>query len=201
MAVITEIVPQQNFETVLYKIAEILFTELTNQRSAHDNMPEFSVFIERMTPYDKSENVMINVTSRAVNYGSHTESDSQGKADYNIEIYAPLEHTFINGNDPSKKFTLHKVAGIIRYILSSTKYVVLGLPFGLIGGTYVESLQYFDDFNNQEGANIRTAILGFAVRVQENQQLWQGVQIFSNTSEVKLDQTDKGYKLIKNTIT
>jgi hypothetical protein len=198
MAEITEIVPQQNFETVLYKIAAILFTELTNQRSAHDNMPEFSVFIERMTPYDKAENVMINVTTRSINYGSFTESDSQGKTDFNIEIYAPLEHTSINASDSSKKFTLHKVAGIIRYILSSTKYVVLGLPYGLIGGTYVESLQFFDDFNNQDGANIRTAILGFSVRVQENQQLWQGVEIFSNTSEVKLDQTDLGYKLIKN---
>lgn len=195
---ITEIVPQQGFETVLYKTAEILFTELSNQETAHNNMPAFSVFVERMTPYDKSENVMINVTSGSVNFGDHTESSSQGKTTFNIEVYAPLEHVSIAAGDTTKKFTLHKIAGMIRYILQSSKYVRLDLPLGLIGGTYVDSIQFFDDFNNKDGANIRICTISFSVRVMENQELWNGVLLAQNTTQIKLDQTDLGYKLIKN---
>ena len=196
---ITEIIPQQGFEIVLYKIAEILFTELSNQQTAHSNMPDFSVFVERMTPYDKSENVMINVTSKSFNYGSFTESSTQSKSDFSIEVYSPLEHTSISSDElATKSFVLHKVSGIIRYILQSSKYKTLDLPLGLIGGTYVESIQFFDDFNNKDGANLRLSTVGFSVRIMENQQLWQGVTLFSNTSQIKLDQTELGYKLIKN---
>lgn len=196
---ITEIVPQQGFEKVLYKIAEILFTELSNQQAAHSNMPDFSVFVERMTPYDKSENIMINVTAKSFNYGSFTESSTQSKSDFSIEVYSPLEHTSISSDElATKSFTLHKVSGMIRYILQSSKYKTLDLPLGLIGGTYLESIQFFDDFNNKDGANLRVSTLGFSVRIMENQDLWQGVTLFSNTSQIKLDQTDLGYKLIKN---
>lgn len=196
---ISEIIPKQGFEVVLYKIAEILFSELSNQKTAHSNMPDFSVFVERMTPYDKSEGVMINVTSGSANYGNFTESTTQSKTDFNIEVYSPLEHVFIKADDSiSETFTLHKVVGMVRYILQSTKYKTLDLPLGLIGGTYVESIQFFDDFNNKEGANIRIATLGFSVRIMENQDLWNGTELKDNVSQIKLGQTELGYKLIKN---
>lgn len=196
---ISEIISKQGFEVVLYKIAEILFSELSNQKTAHSNMPDFSVFVERMTPYDKSEGVMINVTSGSANYGNFTESTTQSKTDFNIEVYSPLEHVFIKADDSiSETFTLHKVVGMVRYILQSTKYKTLDLPLGLIGGTYVESIQFFDDFNNKEGANIRIATLGFSVRIMENQDLWNGTELKDNVSQIKLGQTELGYKLIKN---
>lgn len=198
MELITELIPQQGFEKALYKTALVLFTELTAQKDTHNNMPDFSVFVERMTPYDKSEGVMINVTTNAINYGQYTERDSQGKTDFNIQVYSPLEHTYIDANDDTKTFTLHKVIGLIRYILQSTRYLRLDLPAGLIGGTYVENIQFFDDFNNQDGANIRMANMVFSVRVQENQELWAGVTLFNNTSQIKLDDTDLGYKVISN---
>lgn len=196
---ITEKIPTQGFEKVLYRIAEILFLELTAQKATHDNIGNFQVFLERMTAYDKSEDIMINVTTSSANYGNFTETDTQGKTDFNIEVYAPLEHTFIAADDKVKRFTLHKVVGMIRYILQSTKYNILGLPPGLIGGTYVESIQFFDDFNNQDGANIRLATLVFSVRVCENQELWKGISIENNTTQIKLCDTDLGFKLIKNT--
>lgn len=196
-AIVTEKITQQGFEKVLYKIAEILFLELDNQKTSHSNMDDFSVYIERMTPYDKSENIMINITSSNINFGNFTESDTQGKTDFSIEIYSPLEHSFICATDLTKTFTLHKVAGLIRYILQSSKYKTLNLPLGLIGGTYVESIQFFDDYNNKEGANIRMATLGFSVRVMENQELWDGVVLLGNDTSIKLEETNKGYKLIK----
>ena len=196
-AIITEEISEQGFEKVLYQVAAILFTELDNQKTVHSNMPDFAVFTERMTPYAQAENVMINVTSSNINFGNFTQSTSQGKVDFSIEIYSPLEHTSIDAGDDSKKFTLHKVAGLIRYILSSTKYKTLNLPLGLIGGTYVESIQFFDDFNNHGGASIRMATLGFSVRVQENQDLWNGVSFNENNTSIKLEETNLGYQLIK----
>lgn len=196
-AIIDEIILEQGFEKVLYQVAAILKIELDNQKTVHSNMPDFAVFAERMTPYDKSEDVMINVTSSNINFGSFTESSSSGKVDFSIEIYSPLEHTSIIAGDSSSKFTLHKVAGLIRYILSSTKYKTLNLPLGLIGGTYVESIRFFDDFNNQGGASIRMATLGFSVRVQENQDLWNGVSFNQNNTSIKLEETNLGYQLIK----
>lgn len=195
-AIIDEIILEQGFEKVLYQVAAILAIELDNQKTVHSNMPDFSVFAERMTPYDKSEDVMINVTSSNINFGSFTESSSSSKVDFSIEIYSPLEHaSIIAGN--SSKFTLHKVAGLIRYILNSTKYKTLNLPLGLIGGTYVESIRFFDDFNNQGGASIRMATLSFSVRVQENQELWSSVSFQENHTSIKLEETNSGYKLIK----
>ncbi len=198
MAIITGTIPEQGFEKVLYQIGAILFDELTEQKDTYSNMVDFNVFIDRIVPFDKSENLMINVTPNTINYSGHNELDMQGSTNFNIEVYSPLELTEVLGNDQVSKITIHKVVGMIRYILSSTKYNRLSLPNGLIGGTYVESVSFFDDYNNQDGANIRVSTIGFNVRINENSQLWQGVQLQGSDTIMKLYDTEKGYKLIKN---
>lgn len=196
-AIITEKIQTQVFEAVLYKIAEILHLELGYQQSNHKNIDEFEVFIERMIPYDKSENIMINVTSANINYDSYTQSSAQGVSAFNIEVYAPLSEIHI-GPQEATKFKLHSAVGLIRYILQSHKYARLNMPMGCIGNTSIRSISFFDDFNNQDGANIRIATIGFDVKIIETQELWEGIELFSNSTEIKLCNTEKGYKLVKN---
>jgi hypothetical protein len=44
----------------------------------------------------------------------------------------------------------------------------------------------------------RFARISFAVRVQENYNLWSGINLVGNDSVVKMDQTNKGYQYIFN---
>lgn len=82
-----------------------------------------------------------------------------------------------------------------RYILSDTRYKTLGFDYGLIAGTQVERFSTLDP-QKEDSSFTAFARLQFAVRIMENQSLWDGVTILGNDTNVKLEETDKGYKYI-----
>lgn len=198
MSIIDEIIPEQGFEKVLTQIGIVLFDEFTAQFIKQALTPDFSVFIERTAPYDKSENVMINVNLENIGYDNQNETTAQGKTIYNIDLFVSSQGDEVTKGHTKSQMALHKYMGWIRYILSSHKYKTLGLPLGLIGGTTVENLQFDDNYGENAAGNVRMARGVFSVRILENQELWDGIELAGNTSQFKLDQTDLGYKLIKN---
>lgn len=194
MAIITEQIPAQGFEIVLNKIALIIFEEIVNQEQIQNLDSTSEVYIERQEPYDKSEDVIINVSCSNANYTGN-KKDSQGNTIYHIDVYCRSFNQEVSGSYDSR-LKLHRYVGMIRYILSSSKYHALDLPNGLIGGKYIDSISFDDNYGNQDGAYIRFARLIFSVRIQEYQNLWDSVPLLGNDTTVKIDLTNLGFKLI-----
>ena len=111
------------------------------------------------------------------------------------------------GDEPpsiNAKNKLFRYLGLIRYILSSGKIPTLGFPFGFIGGKWIKKITIDTDYSNfgnhsnYDGSFIRFARVIFMVRVQENQELWDGVLLEGNTTTINTTDTQNGIQLIFN---
>jgi hypothetical protein len=196
MSLIAEIIPAQGFEIVRDAIGVILTTELTRQKQLQGFTEDINVFSERITPMDDAEELYINVLLDGATYGSFTEKDTQGRTTYFIDVHTTGKAIRAKAGTSTSVARLHKFVGMCRYILSHTAYKTLNLPLGLIGGTYIESFGVSDPSRKDDSQYSRFARLAFAVRIQENQALWQGINIVGNDAQVKLDLTDKGFQYI-----
>jgi hypothetical protein len=194
-SIINEIIPNQGFEIVLNKIGVIVLEELSNQKIIQPIDSDFEVFIERQEPYANSEDVVINISYENSDFGGKTQKDVQGNTTFSIDIYTTgIESAGQTGNDDARIKAL-KYAGMIRYILSSTKYKTLGYAPGLIGGSMVENITNQTKYGNEDASFIKFVRVTFSVRIQENQEAWTGIPLLGNDTTIKLDMTDKGYKL------
>lgn len=202
--IITEPIGVQGFEVVANRIGSILLEEVTAQQALQSFDDNVEIFNERIEPFDKSQDVMITIAFRKAGYEGQTTRDSQGEYHYFIDVFAS---GWGEGDIPSSivaKNKLFRYVGLVRYILSSGKYLTLGFAPGLIGGKYIETITLDTDYSNfgnhsnYDGSYIRFARIIYRVRVQENQLLWEGVELQGNTTNVSLDDTDQGTKFIFN---
>lgn len=204
MPILNEPIPTQGFEHVANRIAEILTEEVANQIAIQGYQDEVEVYLERIEPFDKSEDVMISVSFREANYDGMTQRDVQGECLYFIDLF--VTGSGVGDEPPSinAKNKLFRYLGILRYILSSGKMPTLNFSPGFIGGKYIKKIgidtdySNFGNHSNYDGAYIRFARIFYIVRVQENQALWTGVALGGNDSTILYDNTDKGIKLTFN---
>lgn len=197
-AIIENIIQRQGFEIVLEKIAVILFEELTRQKSLQTLGDDFGVYIERQTAYDKSEGIVISVGMDGADYAGKNQFDVQGNTTYFIDLYTTGDETLVTTGDDNSRFLTLKWLGMIRSILSSTKYKTLGYPAGLIGGTMVEKIQNQLSYGNGDANFIKFARITFSVRIQENQEMWTSIELQGNDTTIKINETEKGFKLTFN---
>lgn len=195
---ITEIIPIQNFEIVKNNVEVILFTELNNQKKLQCKGIDIEVFTERQEPYSNGEDVVVNVSLNNIPYSQIDTRNTTGNLSFNIDVYASGFTTLDNDGNKTSRSKLELVTGWIRYILSSTKYNTLGFPKGVIGGTYVDSIQFDDNYANQEANYVRMTRIQFSVKVIENQELWTGIELLGNDTVIKINDGSKGCKLTFN---
>jgi len=204
MAIITELIGKQGFEKVANRIAEILTIEIANQVTEQSFTETVEGFLERIEPFDKSEDVMFSVALREDNFDGYTQKDSQGGAMFFIDLFCS---GYGEGDTPPSIVSANKMyryAGLIRYILSSGKIPTLGFPPGLIGGKYIKKFMVDTDYSNfgnhsnYDGSYIRFCRFIFIVRIQENQQLWEGIPLHGNTTNITYEETSKGTQLVFN---
>jgi hypothetical protein len=209
MAFLTEIIPPQGFDIVANRIAEILTVEIANQVTIQSFEENVEVYLERIEPFDKSEDIMISVALRQGDFEGQNIRDVQGVYRYFVDI-------FVSGyaeEDPQgiitkpsiiSKNKLYRYMGLVRYILSSGKLNTLGFPLGLIGGKYISKMlidtdySNFGNHSNYDGTYIRFARFWYDVRVQENQDLWVGIQLQGNDTQITYENTSKGVVLTFN---
>ncbi len=202
--ILTETIGIQGFEVVANRIGSILLEEIENQKNIQGFDDNVEVFNERIEPFDKSQDVMLTIAFRQAEYEGQTTRDSQGEYLYFIDIF--VSGYGENEITPSilTKNKLFRYVGLCRYILSSGKYLTLGFAPGLIGGKYIEKITLDTDYSNfgnhsnYDGSYIRFARIIYRVRVQENQELWQGIPLQGNTTNVTLDNTAQGTQYIFN---
>lgn len=194
MALLTQIIAEQGFEKVRDVIGAVLTTELLNQKTLQGFTEDINVYVGRSAPFQQDETLMINVLLDSSNYGSMNETDVMGLTNFNIDIFATGKQTTTETGGYESSKIRDKFLGMCRSILQSTIYRTLGLPPGLIGGTYCENFEVFDSPNANDSAFTSMARLNFSVRILENQELWQGVTVADSFTSVKLDLTEKGYQ-------
>jgi hypothetical protein len=204
MAVITEIIPAQGFEIVQNRIGEILIEEVSNQIEIQSLTDSVEVFVERIEPFDKSEDVMISLAFREGEYEGQTTRDSQGNYTYFIDVFVTGRGIGNESPSTNSRNKLFKYVGMIRYILMSGKLLTLGFVPGLIGGKSIKKITLDTDYSNfgnhsnYDGAYIRFCRIYFTVRVQENQLLWEGIPLYGNNTNITYETTNKGTKVIFN---
>jgi len=196
--VITEIIPQQGFEIVLNKLGAILFEEITNQVTIQSFTDEVEVYVERMYPYDKSEDVLINVSLNSIDFQGQTQGGTQGNVTYYVDVYCRGEETNASTGSEASKMKINRYLGIIRYILCSTKYKQLGFTSPLVGRVSVNNLQQDPNSGRMDAAYLKFGRITVNVAVNEAQDLWDGIPLMGNDTMVNLENTNKGFKLTFN---
>lgn len=204
MAVITEIIPAQGFEIVQNRIGEILIEEISNQIDLQNLSDSVEVFVERIEPFDKSEDVMISIAFKEGEYEGQTTSDSQGYYTYFIDLFVTGKGIGNESPSTNARNKLFKYIGMIRYILMSGKLQTLGFVPGLIGGKTIKKIMLDTDYSNfgnhsnYDAAFIRFCRIYFTVRVQESQLLFEGIPLQGNNTNITYETTNKGTKVIFN---
>lgn len=199
-AIITEIIPEQGFELITKQLGAIMLLELTNQIVIQNYSIDLGVFLERIEPIDKSEDVVVNVSLNSVNYDEHNEFEVQGSHTFNLDITSFGEESIDTNASTDVSVKIQKIVGWIRYILSSTKLKTLGFAPGLISGTYIQSINFDDTYGKEDSSMSRMARIVFSVRAFESQDPDESNNNFTgNDTVIKIASTDKGFKLIFNT--
>ena len=193
---IAEIIPQQGFEIVRDAIGAVLALELKNQKKLQGLSEPFNVFNARSTPFHQSEILMVNVLLDSANYSNAHAVGVHGTTSFFIDIYSSAKEDVKNLGDLNSTVRRDKYLGMVRYILQHHKYNMLGLPVGCIMNTTVESFENFEPSNAQDASFVKMSRLVFTTRINEQQSLWDGVEINSIFTNVKLELTDRGYQYI-----
>jgi hypothetical protein len=190
-----EIIPRQNFENARDAIAGILLGELSNQKEIQgfEFEEDILIYAERSVPIQNDELLTINISLDSINYNSKSQNDLSGIATYNIDIYTVGQASKCKHGWTDSSYRLHKFLGMVRYILSHTKYKTLSLPLGIIGGTQVESLTVADFDSSQDTNYVRMGRLVFSVRLIESQSMEAGVPLSESLTSVKLHETELGF--------
>lgn len=199
MATITEQIPEQSFELITKQLGAIMLLELNNQNDLSNAGYDLGIFLERIEPIDKSEDVVINVSLNSINYDEHNEFEVHGAHTFNLDVYSFGIESIDQTASTNVRIKVQRVLGWIRYILSSTKLKTLGFEPGLICGTYVQSVNFDDTYYREDSSMTRMARLVFSVRAFEVQNPDENTDFQLNDTSIKIDSTDKGYKLIFNT--
>lgn len=211
MAFITEPILAQGFDVVANRIAEILTEEIANQVNLQNFEETVKVFLERIEPFDKSEDVMISVALRQGDFDGQNMRDIQGTYRYFIDLfcsgYAEEDpEGVITAPSIVSKNKLYRYLGLTRYILTSGKLNTLGFAPGLIGGRYISKIlidtdySNFGNHSNYDGSYIRFARMWYDVRVQENQLLNTPILLEGNDTKFTYENTPKGTLLNFNNI-
>lgn len=202
-SIITELIPDQPFEIIQNRIAEILLEEITAQHTLQDLDSNFNVFVERIHPYDTSEDVVISIACREQDNQEYTQRSSQAENLYFIDIFTGGIEEGAETLSENVRRKLFKYVGIVKYILNSAKYPTLGFSPGLIGNKHVKKVTFDTDYSNwgnhsnYDSSGIRFCRILFLVKALENTEAWSGIPLQGNDTIVYTG-TNKGTQLTFN---
>lgn len=194
MSKINDIIQPQGFEIVKHRIAQILTTELENQKSLQNFIYPINVYVDRMTPIDKSEVLAINVRLDGLNKSNHSQYKTDDNVNYSIDVWAITKQDSNTLGDEISTNLRDKFAGMIVQILQSNLYATLSFEPGLILSSNVEGLDTYEASNNQDSKYVSMTRVNHSVRLHQDYKIWQGLPLVNNLTDVKLDLTEKGYK-------
>lgn len=193
-ALITGIIPSQNFELVRDRIGQILSLEIGNQYTLTGNEDlNATVYNDRIVPYDKTDCPAINVSFVSSNYTSKFVNSVDGSNIYNIDVYCLAPSTATDTADKLANIRLHKLLGICRTILSDPQYRTLLFTAPSMAHVSVRDIKIAAPEAMQDSSAIVMGRLTFMVNCPETVQLLDAPLVASHLTSIKLSDSDKGY--------
>ena len=187
-------IPQQNFELVRDKIAQILALEFGNQYTLTGNeLMNLNVWVERFIAFDKVELPAINVVFDQTNYNHNDANTSAGDNRYNIFVINRASHTASQRGDTRATQELNRIMGIARYIIMHPAYHTLDFAPGFIFGRNVDMMRAIEPTDQGDGTQTIAAQMSATVRMNEHNGAIAPVSGEIVSTSVKLAETDKGY--------
>lgn len=200
MPLINTILSTQVYEAVLLQIASILKDEVENQNVLSSIAENVDFYIERTSPYDNSENVVINVLFESWTMTQGSKTSINIGSNFFIDVYSRGFNSDSVDGDTDSYTKLYRYVGLIQNILSHPVYKTLNFDpkIAVIGGTNIESVNTDNSFGNQDLSYVRFARINFSVRINQFTGHETGKVLQGNDTNIKLEKTLKGYKLIFN---
>lgn len=197
-ALIEEKIQPQNFELIRTRIGEILTLELANQVTLiGDNNLNATVWEERFTPFTNDEMPAINVSLDNGTNDQYNPIDDRFDYQYNIDVYTKSKGTALEIGDLKSQQVLQRLCGIVRAILRDSHYTTLGFSSPIIATRHVSSIQIGQPYD-KDGNFMAMARITFIVRAIETNGLQREVEASGYDTEVKLEETEKGYYFTLN---
>ena len=200
-ALIENIVPPSSFELVRDRIGEILAIEFKRQFMLSGlYYINLAVWVERFVAFDKSEMPAINVVLADGKYDNQDVRQADGTYNFYIECYAnAASMPGDKRGDVEAMRRLHRILAIARAIIQSPKYLNLGFKVPKIMRRQIEALVVSQP-ESTDGLATCMGRLTLNVRVPECAELMTACNIDGWETSVKLEETDKGYRYIGNTV-
>jgi len=194
---ITLLIPQQGFELIRDRIAEILADEFTNQVTLGLD-PKFNpdIFVERLTPIAHKEMPIMIVSLGRVNFEGDTYEDTDGVNFFHLDVFTKEKSSTGQAASPKAQTSLHRIMGVALNILRSPHYKTLGFAPPFIIHTRSEGIEIQDPRDNQDSANTTMGRITFKVKAAEVSESIVPRVAEGYDTEVKLEETDKGYQYI-----
>jgi hypothetical protein len=202
-------IAQANFEIVRDQIGAIIKVELDKQAALWGTQPQAGppavpgipnndltaeVFIERLTPVDRSEGNVINVVVNSMDLDNQNQFTQRNSVVFAIDVFTnALETEAVDGCYLSGA-KLHRLIGLIRSILQSPIYVKLGFQSGIVESRSVYKVLFSEKDDNHDTINSRMARIFLKVAIHEKTTGITPIEAGSYSTIVKLELTEKGYK-------
>lgn len=197
MALIDGIIPEQKYELIRDRIAQILAAELGNQGDLHSPQEQFvkEVYLERFTSFDISDFPYINVSLANMEYDNKDQRQADGLNKFYIVAYTAQKTEGSTSGDTRATIKLHRLLGLCRSILSNPIHRTLGFTAAEVNikTTYVSSITIPKVDENGDMVNAIMGFIEFFVKAPEDVVLKEGVVVGESYTTVKLYNTEKGY--------
>jgi hypothetical protein len=190
---ITIPIPEQNYELIGHRIAEILTDELDMQAILnYEPNLEVSVWRERTKAFASTELPAININFPIGNYGNDHQGSSDGTYTFFVDCHTQSKDDENETGDIRANKKVQRLMGVCRYILKDPIYKTLGFAPGFVQRVSVQSITIAqpDQGDEMNGAMAR---LVFIVQANERNTLLNPPLIAGYETTVKMNESDEGY--------
>jgi len=199
-ALITYEITTQNFEKVRDRIAIIIAEEFAGQKAITGNeLFDAGVWIERSIPFDLPELPSINVMFAGANYDNTNALTSTGANRYLIDVHSNAKDEENTNGDKLAILKLHKLIGVIRFIMQSDEHYDFGFDPKIIQNNHkIENTSIAKPSNIGDGYHNAIGRLTLNAKFNESVAAGTGITIDEINSTFKIDETEKGFLVIQN---
>lgn len=197
MPIITNPIPQQQFEVIRDRIALIIAEELASQCSAGKlNRPDLNatVWVERFTTFDNTELPAINVKLDSGVFDWDIQTHQIPTYTYHIDIHVNSKQVGTADADKAAMLKAERLAGIVRAILHDPRYNTLAFAKPSISRRQVTRIDFYPGESSADALSTAGARLTFTVASTETVELSTAQDFAGITTKVKIHNTEIGYK-------
>jgi len=203
MAVVSKIltaIPDQAFELVRDRIAEILLVELAAQATLQTDVEvkallnDVKIFSERFHPLNEAEFFGVEIFLFTGDYDNKSAGSARGSYTFYLDCFGRAASTNQQEGDVRSSLKLQKLIGIIRAILESPNWTTLGFtpPNQFVGRTEVKGIKRTEEKNTQDSGNIMFYRIVFDVIATEGTDANVGVPWAQSDTVVTIEETALG---------